>query len=43
MKRVLIYLILYILGFRSAGQGSVYITQSSLLGSPQLIRQWKNY
>lgn len=42
MKRTFIYLILCILGFCSAGQGSVYITQSSLLGSPQLIRQWKN-
>ena len=41
MKKIPIYLVLCTLGFCSLGQGSAYITKSSPLGAPQLIRQWK--
>ena len=42
MKKMFIYLFLCLLGSLSFGQGTAYITQSGLVGYPEIIRQYDN-
>ena len=42
MKKIFIYLFLCLLCLSSFGQGTAYITQSDLVGYPEIIRQYDN-
>ena len=42
MKKLLIFLFISALGLCSFGQGTAYITKSTISAGPQMIRQWDN-